>query len=504
LVVISITPPLLNKDIEAIPLYYVCSFGEIFIALKLIGKGLEMSGILNKTKYYDSYLSYEAISKLSQIELVHFNDLMPISETIIQYFNENISKSADDELLLLSPTGDNLKITHSLPVAFGLQLTKISGRKITEKLKTLLNKNHLCKKLNALRDVYKEVYFFVRSNSEYVTDITLSNFQKRNEFYNNAFKNNLLLSSSGSLSSLKNHVHSKKAQHLEFENTIKELEILSRKTGKHWLSATITCPSNFHINPINKARSWDKKSTPLDANDFQNTIWENTLRKLSKLNIAPFGFWVKEANKSGAIHRHLLIYATEEELDTTKRWLTHYTKSAFKKLKAYFTKKSIHIEISSCTNSNELSKKTNYLFKTFNSKSKQVTPKEAEKIAAHAHKYNYRRFGFIGLQNILGNWRLLKQFVDSKIKFRIPKQLKTLLNFAKKNEFHKFLSNPLKNYITKVVDSKSYQRDKVVGLSFGGKEFIFKQRYLDLYEQLINYLSLKLFCMIKTKPISNS
>ncbi|MBA6251001.1 replication endonuclease [Colwellia sp. MB3u-55] len=462
-----------------------------------------MSRILNKTKYYDSYLSYEAISKLSPIELVHFNDLMPISETIIQYFNENISKSEDDELLLLSPTDDNLKITLNLPVAFGLQLSRISGRKITAKLKTLLNKNHLCKKLNALRDVYKEVYFFVRSNSEYVTDITLSKFQIKNKLYDNAIKNNVLLSSSGSLSSLKNHVHSKKAQHLEFKNTIKELEILSRKTGKHWLSATITCPSIFHINPINKANSWDKKSTPLDANDFQNTVWENTLRKLSKLNIAPYGFWVKEANKSGAIHRHLLIYASEEELEITNKWLTHYTKSAFKKLKASFNKNSIKIKNSSSTNSTELSKETNYLFKTFNSKSTKITSKEAEKIAAHANKYNYRRFGFIGLQNSLGNWRLLKQFVNSKVNIRTPKHLKTLLNFARKNEFHKFLSTPLKDNLSKIINKNSYQKDKVVGFSFGSKEFIFKQRYSDLYEQLINYLSLNLFCMIKNKPICN-
>jgi hypothetical protein len=456
-----------------------------------------MSGVLNKTKYYDSYLSYVAISKLSPIELVHFNNLMPICETIIHYFNENISKTADDELFLLSPTGDNLKVTLNLPVAFGLQLTKFSGRKITEKLKTLVNKSYLYKKLNELRETYKEVYFFARSNSVYVTDITLSKFQKENAFYNNGINNNILLSSSGSLSSLKKHYHSKKAQHLEFKNTIKELEILSRKTGRYWLSATITCPSIFHINPINKARSWDQQSTPLDANDFQNTIWENTLRKLSKLNIAPFGFWVKEANKSGAIHRHLLIYATEEELNKTKKWLAHYTKSAFEKLKTNFTKNSIDIKISSSTNNAELSKETNYLFKTFNSKSKLVTPKEAEKIAAHANKYNYRRFGFIGLQNSLGNWRLLKQFVNSKVNIRTPKQLKTLLNFARNNEFHKFLSTPLKNYISKVVDSKSYQRDKVVGFSFGGKDFIFKQRYLDLYEQLISYLSLKLFFMIK-------
>jgi hypothetical protein len=140
--------------------------------------------------------------------------------------------------------------------------------------------------------------------------------------------------------------------------------------------------------------TYDNKTHVTDPIGF---IWENTLRKLSKLNIAPFGFWVKEPNKSGAIHRHLLIYATGEELNTTKKWLIHYTKSAFNNLKKLFTNKAIHIESNSCVNNNELSNKTNYLYKTFNYKSKSTSAKDAEKIAAHAHKYNYRRFGFIGL-----------------------------------------------------------------------------------------------------------
>ncbi len=463
-----------------------------------------MSAILNKKiiKNYNSNLPYNEILKLSPISLVHFNELKPIAHTIIEYFGCNISKSSDDKLFLQTTSGKNQKISLNLQIAFGFKLSKMSGNRITDKLKKLLDINYLVKKLIELQMIYKEVYFLSKSNYSYVTDVALTNYQKKINFYNQSINSALLLSSSGTLTVFKKHYFSKQSQNSEHCHTTKEVKQLAAKTNKSWLSATITCPSNFHITPQSNSKSWDGKSTPLDANEFQNIIWENTLRKLAKININPFGHWTKEANKSGALHRHVLIYASVEELNITKKWLTHYTKMAYKKLNHKFTKRAIHFDDDSCDNHVKLNKVVNYLNKTLRNKNKTLL-KSSEKVEAHAHLYKYRRFGFFGLQKSLSNWRLLKQFVRTDIKTKMPTSLKKLLIFAKNNEFHKFLLSPLKNLITKVVHECNFAKNKVVGFGFHGQEFIFKQRYFDFYEQLLNNLSLRVFFDIKNINFSS-
>lgn len=464
-----------------------------------------MSAILNKTtiKNYDSNLSYEAMLAHSKLDLVHFNDLMQLTNTIINYLSHNISKSSDDKLMLLTTSGKMQKISHNLPIAFGLKLSKMSGNKITDKLKKLLNKNELFKKLNELKEIYKEAYFLSKSNFSYITDIALANYKKKNKFYKNGINNGVLLSNTGSLTSFKKHYYSKNAQHSEFCHTSEEVKELAIKTNKYWLSVTITCPSIFHINPKNKSKSWDNSSTALDANDFQNEIWENTLRKLAKIDVSPFGQWIKEANKSGALHRHLLVYATEKELNITKKWLVHYTQKSYKKLNQNLTQRAIHFDGGTCHNSEKLNKTVNYINKTLKNNNKKISSNESEKIEAHAQLYRYRRYGFFGLQKNLSNWRLLKQLVQLKRVIKVPKRLQELLAYASNNELHKFLLSPSKNLITKVVNQCSYARDKVVGFSYKGKEFIFKQRYFDFYEQLINNLSLRILFDIKKINIAS-
>jgi hypothetical protein len=464
-----------------------------------------MSAILNKTtiKNYDSNLSFDAMIKHSPLDLVHFNDLMSLTNTIIEYFSNNISKSPDNKLLLQTTSGNKHKVSLNLTVAFGLKLSKISGNRVTDKFKKLLNNNYLFKKLKELKQIYKEVYFLSKSNYSYVTDIALSNYKKKTEFYNRAINKSTLLSNSGVITPFKMHYYSKKAQHTEYCHTSEEVKELAIKTNKYWLSATITCPSNFHINPKNKRKSWDNASTPLDANDFQNEIWENTLRKLAKIDVNPFGQWTKEANKSGALHRHLLVYACENELNITKKWLIHYTKKSYKKFIKNFTKWAIHFDSDSCDNSVKLNKTVNYLNKTLKNNNKKSSVDESEKIEAHAQLYKYRRYGFFGLQKSLSHWRLLKQFVHLKNVVKAPKKLQELLVYANNNEFHKFLLSPFKNLITKVVEQCSYARDKVVGFAYKGKEFIFKQRYFDFYEQILNNFSLRILFDIKKINVSS-
>ena len=89
-------------------------------------------------------------------------------------------------------------------------------------------------------------------------------------------------------------------------------------TDNHWQGVmfTVTCPSKFHAV---HARSGHKNpnyngSTPREANDYLNLLWQRTRAAWDKEKIKAFGFRVAEAHHDGTPHWHLALFIRKEQL----------------------------------------------------------------------------------------------------------------------------------------------------------------------------------------------
>jgi hypothetical protein len=482
-------------------------------------------------KIYNDTLTYENILKLSPMNIIDCCDLLSVSNTISSYFKNNLEKLECEIKLALKLPNNELKIVKlSHHIGFGIQLKHFSGGSINSKIKRVIDSKAIHKKLKDTFDMYKEVYFFSKSNNSYVTDFALKKFEKKILQTECFLKNSVYISKTGQFFPLESLSTSQKFKAKEFHGTCKQLEELATETDKHWLSATITCPPVFHINPVNQTRCWNGVLTPKDANEFQNKIWEDTLRQLAKKQINPFGHWVKEVNKSSAIHRHVLVYGSSLEVLEIKKWLSHYTKSAYKKFNSNFTENgSIQFDCGHCSERFESGVKksstiANYLNKAilfclnlekrYSSINKQkLDAKTVKKTNAHAEKYKYRRYGFIGLKKCLTLWKQLKYFAKNTKKICVTSPLGKLVEMANNNKLSEFLRSSYRKDLSLIYTSKDEYFDdkktkygekikKIFGINFKGKNYYTKDQYLSVYEQLITLIKLNTFFMINNHTAS--
>lgn len=464
---------------------------------------------------FDSYVD---ILKMTAIDIIQCKDLVALSCVISGYFANNLEKSSCNLKLVLK-IADNkyekIKLNHD--ISFGIRLKDFAGSTILSKLKKVIDSNAVYKKLHYIYEIYKEVYFFSRSKCSYITDYALRKFEKKQLRRNAFLTSSVYFSSSSNFYILNSLSTTQKIKAKEFHSTCMQLDELAAETSKCWLSVTISSPSIFHINPVQNLYSWDGIVTPKDSNNLQNKIWQDTFRQLSKKNINPFGHWVKEVNRSSAIHRHGLIYCSESEIDEIKKWLLHYTKSAYKKINCNFIEdKSIHFESGAInevhvTGAMKSTVIANYINKSIlfclnsnedSSKNKKINNETVSKALAHADKYKYRRYGFFGLKGCLTTWRMLKYISKNIRDYEVTKPLKKLTDFALSNQFSKFLRSPEVNQISIIYeedDKNSYVKKysekvrKPLGLKLMGVSFYIKERYYSLYEKIIDLIRINIF-----------
>jgi len=481
--------------------------------------------IINKK--YNNTLTYEDVLKSSPMDIINCTDLLSLSRTISSYFETNLEKTKCGlKLVLKLPDNEKTVLTLNYHIAFGIKLKHFSGSSKCSKIKRVIDSKAVYKKLKDTFDIYKEVYFFSKSNNSYVTDFALKKFEQKVLQTEAFLENSVFISNTGQLTSIKSHTTSEKDKASEFHGTCKQLEELATKTNKHWLSATITCPPIFHINPVGRTRCWNGVLTPKHANEFQNKIWENTLRQLTKKQIFPFGHWVKEVNKSSAIHRHALLYCSSSEVPEIKKWLSHYTESAYKKLNSNFVEnRAIRYDMGHSCEIDEWGIKrttgiSSYLNKIilfclnldnhYSSINKEkIDAKTVSKTNAHAARYKYRRYGVIGMKKSLTLWRQLKYFAKNTEVLCINSPLGKLTDMAKNNRLSEFMRSSYRKDLSLIYspkgedwgnDKTKYGENikKIFGFSFKRINYYTKERHLSLYEQLINLLKINTFFMINS------
>lgn len=89
---------------------------------------------------------------------------------------------------------------------------------------------------------------------------------------------------------------------------------------------TISTPSRMH--PILKARGKPNPNfdgtSPKEANDYLNHVWQLIRAKFARADISPYGMRVAEPNHDGTPHWHILLFIAPDKLKPLKRIVKHY------------------------------------------------------------------------------------------------------------------------------------------------------------------------------------
>ncbi|WP_404407356.1 replication endonuclease [Pseudidiomarina marina] len=89
---------------------------------------------------------------------------------------------------------------------------------------------------------------------------------------------------------------------------------------------TISTPSRMH--PILKATGKPNPNfdgtSPKEANDYLNHVWQLIRAKFARADISPYGMRVAEPNHDGTPHWHILLFIAPDKLKQLKRIVKHY------------------------------------------------------------------------------------------------------------------------------------------------------------------------------------
>lgn len=461
-------------------------------------------------------LSFSEILELSPREILKFKNLTQISKTLSSYYQQKIilAEFKNNKKRYVLEYAENTfdLIGVNTVIAFGLTLKNITGSSIEAKIKRLSDADYLLIKLKQVAKTYRAVVDFSYSdNATYVTDKMLKDFQIKQSNIRNFMKKTDRASTDGSTCYPIDIKEKEKNKAKGIYANCKQLEEIAAYNNHHWLAITITCPPKFHIKPMNGRSSWNGVLTPKNNNEFLNTIWTNFKRKLGKLNISIYGHWCKEPHQSMALHSHVLIYCSSNDVETIKKWINHYSEAQFDKFDSDFIENiSVKFDTGDCQVYQQLKNSknaaiSNYINKhllhclnitdnpTVNKKNRINNDGESEhavheKVKAHADKFSYRRYSFFGVDKCLKVWRELKRFEKQKIAPESPtKAFKKLLKLAENNNLKGFLVSPFRHDINLLLQQKNETQHnkygelnmKVVGINIANIDYITRNDYLD-------------------------
>ncbi|QKJ65471.1 replication endonuclease [Deefgea piscis] len=229
------------------------------------------------------------------------------------------------------------------------------------------------------------------------------------------------------------------------------LEEIARTLGYVGLFLTVTCPSKFHAQKLDKTgkHSFDNPnydgSSPRDAQAYLCKVWSRLRAALSDNNIELFGIRVCEPHHDGCPHWHLLLFVAQEKRARTVRLFRKYFRKMDKHepmaWKHRFTVKDIDFNKGSaagylikyiCKNVNGqgMTDSQGLLYKDFDSGIDVVN--SAFRVKAWASCHGFRQFQFIGTAPV-GVWRELK-----RIEGLTSDEFSTAANAAESNNWAEF------------------------------------------------------------------
>ncbi len=452
--------------------------------------------IIKKTTI--DHFSYKEISALQSADILNIGDFSTIAKTISGYFKQNMflaDVNNENHCVYKSPNKkDHDYLKSNTHIAFSICIRDLAGGSINAKLKRLLDAEYLTDLLQKIANRFPEVTQFSHANEAvFVTDSCLKQFKQKElniqKFFNKTNINQGI--------DLKKKAKNKANE--VYSNSMQLAELASLRSLSY-LFVTITPPPIFHIKAKNGQKTWDGKLTPNDNNDFLKNIWKAIRKRLHARKIEVSGHWSKEPFESMAIHLHSIIYCAEENIPAIKEIINNYTFDEYTKFDCgcdFVDDVSVNFNTGTCRNNQTNSSHTaisKYINKHIyqclstpnpneNSESKdKMKLGRGDKIRAHADKFNYRRFGFFGLDNALTLWKKVRQLYKSEI-YKHPKvqALTTLFNMVADNNFKSFISSPIRNKIKLIKNCHKNNHfgesiHKLIGLEIDHINYYFTQK----------------------------
>ena len=89
---------------------------------------------------------------------------------------------------------------------------------------------------------------------------------------------------------------------------------------------TFTCPSRMHARFASNGAANPRYdgTTPREANDYLNGVWQRIRAKLDRMEIAYFGLRVAEPQHDGTPHWHLLLFHDKRDFHELSNTIRHY------------------------------------------------------------------------------------------------------------------------------------------------------------------------------------
>tara|TARA_B110000211_G_C14093249_1_gene560763 strand:- start:3050 stop:4510 length:1461 start_codon:yes stop_codon:yes gene_type:complete len=462
-------------------------------------------------------LSFDEIIELPPRKILQFKDLTYIANTLSSYFQQKVilaefENNKKKYVLEYAKNTFDL-IGGNTVIAFGLTLKNLAGSSIKDKVKNLFDADYLLKKLKYISEIYRAVVdFSYAENATYITNKMLKIYKMKQANISKFMKKTGRPTTDGSTCHTIDIEDKEKNKAKGIIANCKQFEEVAVYKNHHWLAITITCPPKFHIKPKFGRRLWDGILTPIDCNDFLNTIWINLKRKLGKLSISIYGHWCKEPNESMAIHMHILIYCSSNHIETIKKWTNHYSEAQFDKFDSDFIDgTSVKFDQGDCQTYQKLKNSKNATIsqyinkhllqclniaadKSVNNKRNKINNNGEsdldiyEKVKAHADKFSYKRYTFFGVSECLKVWRELKRFVTQQdIPEFVNEAFTELLTLAKNNNFKGFLTSKFKNIVSLLYkpvhgvnhNKHSELKTKIAGININGIDYVTLKDYLD-------------------------
>ncbi|QZA78491.1 replication endonuclease [Deefgea tanakiae] len=308
-----------------------------------------------------------------------------------------------------------VKSKHIEGSALRLKNEKFWKRKLSSNQERALEHEHI---LNGIINKFSECY---------VSNEQVKRFQARNQRNEEMLQNAVVINDLGNEVTLADFVANNERKLAETMCRLIGLEGIGSSLGYVGLFITVTCPSKFHAQKLDKTGAYSFNnpnfdgSNPRDANDYLCAVWVLLRAAFSDYGIDLFGMRVAEPHGNACPHWHLLIFVPRKQRGLVVRLFRKY----FRKMDKYepmawkhrFNVKDIDYHKGSaagylikylCKNMNGqgMFDSQGLIDKDFDSGLDVVS--SATRVKAWASCWGIRQFQFIGSAPV-GIWRELRR-----------------------------------------------------------------------------------------------
>ena len=164
----------------------------------------------------------------------------------------------------------------------------------------------------------------------YCGDKTLSRFDESQLKSEEFLSRSMLVSQDGeqvSLAEISKHtISNPDVLFAEWMVRIRGFEEVAQSFNHAAVMITVSTPSRMHpiLKVSGKANPNFDGTSPKEANDYLNHVWQLIRAKFARADISTYGMRVAEPNHDGTPHWHILLFIAPDKLKQLKRVVKHY------------------------------------------------------------------------------------------------------------------------------------------------------------------------------------